>query len=320
MKYIFALDGSEPLKASDVGGKGESLNALACMGVTLPKTFAIHTSAFKTFIEENNLGKHISSALKHIEEKSSEEIAEISVRLQAFIHAASIPEEITIEILEAYRVLDADYIAVRSSAPSEDGQSSAWAGQLETFLNTPEDRVIERVISCWASLYSPRAIHYALRTGSVTDKRVSVLLQEMIQSDVSGTAFSVHPVSEDTNEIIIEAGQGLGEAFVSGQIQPSSFVVSKESRKIISRIISAQRRKLVRMSGGGNVWVNVHMDLTHYLSDELLLSLADSVTNIEASYGYPVDIEWASKDSKIFILQARPITSLAASVKKNRKK
>ncbi len=310
MRYIFALDGSKPFTAADIGGKGESLNALACMGVTVPKVFALHTSAFKTFIEENNLSEDISSALKHIEGKSSVEIAEISEQLQSLIKTGTVPEEITTEILEAYRTLGTEYIAVRSSAPSEDGRSAAWAGQLETFLNTSEEKVIEHVISCWASLYSPRAIQYVLRTGSLTDKTVSVLLQEMIQSDVSGTAFSVHPVSEDTNEIIIEAGQGLGEAIVSGQIQPSSFVVTKEPREILTKNIAVQEKKLVGQAGGGNVWIKVDKALAHYLSDEMVLSLAESITKIEAAYGYPIDIEWALKDSRIFILQSRPITSL----------
>ncbi len=310
MEFISLLDGSTELKSTDVGGKGESLNTLTCIGINVPKVFAICTTAFTEFTKENNLHERILIALENIEHKSMAEVTEVSNHVQSLISLGNMPEGIASEILETFTKLGCLYVAVRSSASSEDGRSAAWAGQLETFLNTTRDNVIENVIMCWASLYSPRALHYSVKKGSLRVQSVSVLLQEMVQSDVSGIAFSVHPVTENTSHIIVEAGRGLGEAIVLGQIQPSTFVINKESREILSRNISDQSKMLICRPKGGNCWFPVINDLRKYLTDEILLKLTETIIVIEKTYGYPVDIEWCLEGSRIFILQCRPITSL----------
>jgi len=130
--------------------------------------------------------------------------------------------------LEGYNDLDCEFVAVRSSATSEDSAAAAWAGQLDSYLNTNKKKILENVKRCWASLFTPRAIFYRFEKGLCgTDISVAVVVQKMVESEESGIAFSVHPVTEDPNHIIIEAGFGLGEAIVSGQITPDSYVVDK---------------------------------------------------------------------------------------------
>src|SRR6185436_16019370 len=147
---------------------------------------------------------------------------------------------------------------------------------------------------------------------------VAVVVQKMVDSEVSGIAFSVHPVTEDYNQMIIEAGFGLGEAIVSGQVTPDSFVITKDPRKIIDKNISIQNRALWRASPpagtGGNEWRELS-DIEGgkpALSDEQVLELSGLIIKIENHYGFPCDIEWAYEAGHFFITQSRPITTLSA--------
>src|SRR3989338_8858866 len=153
------------------------------------------------------------------------------------------------EIFKSFKRLGAKYVAVRSSATSEDSASAAWAGQLESYLNTTEKNLLENVKKCWASLFTPRAIFYRFEKNLHTSKiSVAVVIQKMIESDVSGIAFSVHPVTQDKNQLIIESAYGLGEAIVSVQITPDGYVVEKEPRRIIDENIANQERGLYRIN------------------------------------------------------------------------
>ena len=146
---------------------------------------------------------------------------------------------------------------------------------------------------------------------------VAVVIQKMIQSECSGIAFSVHPVTEDYNQLIIEAGFGLGEAIVSGQVTPDSYVVEKNPRRIIDKNVSTQTRALVRNDHSEAAESNVWMDIpepkasSQVLSDEQILELSDLILKIESHYGTPQDIEWAYETGRFFITQSRPITTLS---------
>ncbi len=196
----------------------------------------------------------------------------------------------------------------------EDSSSAAWAGQLDTFLNTTEDALLKNVQRCWASLFTPRAIFYRFEKGMHGTKiSVAVVVQKMIQSEVSGIAFSVHPVTEDYNQMIIEAGFGLGEAIVSGQVTPDSYVIEKVPRRIIDKNITYQGKALVRGKDGGNEWLELSETEGNKpaLSDEQSMHLAEIVLTIESHYGFPCDIEWAFEAGNFYITQSRPITTLS---------
>ena len=238
------------------------------------------------------------------------------------ILAAAVPKDIESEIKKHFKKLGAKFVVVRSSATAEDSSSAAWAGQLDTFLNTTENTLLENVKRCWASLFTPRAIFYRFEKELHKTKiSVAVVVQKMVESEVSGIAFSVHPVTEDRNQLIIEAGFGLGEAIVSGQITPDSYVVEKNPQRIIDTNVSTQERRLVRhirtnvrMKGesGGNVWENIPAaeGEQRKLSEKQVLELTELVLHIEKHYGFPCDIEWAFEKGKFYITQSRPITTL----------
>ena len=185
---------------------------------------------------------------------------------------------------------------MRSSATAEDSSAAAWAGQLDTFLNTTEETLLENIKRCWASLFTPRAIFYRFEKGLYASKiSVAVVVQKMVQSEVSGIAFSVHPVTEDHNQMIIEAGFGLGEAIVSGQITPDSYVLTKEPLAMFDKNTTYQSRALCRSENGGNEWRELTEEegTKPALTDEQAYELAGIVLAIEKHYDFPCDIEWA---------------------------
>ncbi len=214
--------------AGIAGGKGASLGEMTQAGIPVPSGFVILADAFEQFLKETDLNIEIDSILHTVNHQEMHTVEHASERIQKLILEAKMPEDIASEIKSEFVKLGAAFVAVRSSATAEDSTSAAWAGQLDSFLNTNEATLLENVKKCWASLFTPRAVFYRFEKGLHDQKiSVAVVIQKMVESEKSGIAFSVHPVTEDRNQLIIEAGFGLGEAIVSGQITPDSYVVEK---------------------------------------------------------------------------------------------
>ncbi len=294
-----------------VGGKGASLGEMSVAGIPVPGGFVILTDAFESFIHEAQLASEIEALLKSVDITVIHTIENASESIHALIMTAQMSDDLQSNIRETFEGLAAEYVAVRSSATAEDGASAAWAGQLDTFLNTTRDGLLENVKKCWASLFTPRALFYRFEKG-LHDQHISVavVVQRMVQSEVSGIAFSVHPVTEDRNQLIIEAGLGLGEAIVSGAITPDSYVVEKDSLSIFEKTVSVQKKGLYRASTG-NEWKELgEKGSLQKFSDAQIIELSMLVMKIELHYGFPVDVEWALEGGKFYITQSRPITTL----------
>jgi phosphohistidine swiveling domain-containing protein len=214
--------------AASAGGKGASLGEMTQAGIPVPPGFVILADSFEQFLKETDLNVEIDSILHTVNHQEMHTVEHASEKIQQLILEAKMPEDIASEIESEFTKLGAEFVAVRSSATAEDGAKNAWAGQLDSFLNTNEETLLENVKKCWASLFTPRAVFYRFEKGLHDQKiSVAVVIQKMVASEKSGIAFSVHPVTEDRNQLIIEAGFGLGEAIVSGQITPDSYVVEK---------------------------------------------------------------------------------------------
>jgi len=315
MKWVKPFKEIGKNDAESAGGKGASLGEMTQAGIPVPPGFVVTASAFEKFLADTDLGIEVDALLDtvdqnavHTVEKASEEIQRLVLR-----DDKKIPEEIIKETLSAFKGLDTTYVAVRSSATAEDSSVAAWAGQLDTYLNTTEETLIQNLKRCWASLFTPRAIFYRCEQGLKTCKvSVAVVVQKMVASETSGIAFSVHPVTEDRNQMIIEGAFGLGEAVVSGQITPDSYVVTKEPLAIIDKNITEQDKGIFRKEGGGNEWKDLSAEKggQQKISDQEIMELSKAVLNIEKHYGFPVDVEWGVEKEKIYILQSRPITTL----------
>ncbi len=307
----------EKLSKSDAviaGGKGASLGEMTQAGIPVPEGFVVLSTTFDTFIKKADLVQEVEAILLNVDHKAVHTVEAASEKIQGLIMAAAMPEEIATDIIAGFETLDSKFVAVRSSATAEDGADHAWAGQLDSYLNTKKENVLERVKECWASLFTPRAIFYRFEKGlHLTQISVAVVVQKMINSAMSGIAFSVHPVTEDHNQLIIEAGFGLGEAIVSGQITPDSYVVQKEPREIIDIDIATQERKLVRKETGGSEWAAISENEMgkQVLNDEQIKELSTIILEIEKHYAFPCDIEWAFENGIFYIVQSRPITTLS---------
>lgn len=318
----------------EAGGKGASLGEMTGAGIPVPPGFVITVQAFEKFLEVTDLNVELDAVLDNVDHEVVSAVEEASAKIGGLIAEADIPQNIADEIVGAYGGLGAKYVAVRSSATAEDSKDAAWAGQLDTFLNTTKDNLVGNVKKCWASLFTPRAIFYGFEKGFHVHKdqagehkgksiSVAVVVQKMIDSEVSGVAFSVHPVTQDRDQLIIEAGFGLGEAIVSGSITPDSYVVEKSARKILDVNISVQSKGLFKDKKGGNMWRGLPESEgeKRTLSDDEVLELSDLVMRIEKHYGFPVDVEWAllrssssggqaRQKGEFYIVQSRPITTL----------
>jgi phosphoenolpyruvate synthase/pyruvate phosphate dikinase len=191
------------------------------------------------------------------------------------------------QVLDAFDKLGAEKVAVRSSAVAEDGGKDAWAGQLDTFLDVYRSALLEKIKLCFSSAGSKRAMSYARQKG-IDAGSVAVIVQKMVPSEISGVAFSVHPVTNNPNKMVIESTRGLGEKLVSGLITPDTYVLDKSSGKADEKHVQAEPT----------------------LSDEQLTALSGAVREIETVFGFPVDVEWALLNKELFILQSRPITTL----------
>ncbi|MFA6463501.1 MAG: PEP/pyruvate-binding domain-containing protein [Candidatus Paceibacterota bacterium] len=313
MNYIKFFKDLNKNDAEIAGGKGASLGEMTKANIPVPPGFVVLSDAFEFFIRETDLISEIEASLAKVNHKEMESIENASETIQELIHKAKMPEVLEKEITDSFKKLDTEFVAVRSSATAEDGAENAWAGQLDSFLNTKEENILENVQKCFASLFTPRAIFYRFEKGlHNTHISVAVVIQKMVNSEKSGIAFSVHPVTEDRNQMIIEASWGLGEAIVSGQITPDSYVVEKEPRNILDVNIAEKDRGLFRLAFGGNEWKDLPSKKANEqcLSGKEILEFSELILKIENHYGFPCDIEWAFEDGEFYITQSRPITTL----------
>ncbi len=294
------------------GGKGASLGEMTKAGFPVPPGFVVTAKAFEDYLKETDINVEIDSQLKKINLKDVASVDEASDIIRELIMKGKMPNHLKGEILKNFKSLKAKYVAVRSSATAEDSKIDSWAGELESYLNTTEKTVLNNVKKCWASLYTPRALFYRIeRKMQKKNVFVAVVVQKMIQSEVSGICFTVHPITKDKNQMIIEAGYGLGEAIVGGMITPDSYVVEKKALKILDINVSEQGKMIIK-KGNGNRTVMVPNNKKNQqkLKSEKIKELAKIVRNIEKHYKSPQDIEWAMEGKKFYIVQSRPITTL----------
>lgn len=318
MRFTINISKLNKENANTAGGKGASLGEMNSIGIPVPEGFVIPIISFEQFIDAADLRQEIDAILHKVDHNKIHTVEHASDQIQSLIMMAEIPKNVADEIESAFKKLDTKYVAVRSSATAEDGKEHAWAGQLDSYLNVTQDDLLEKVRRCWSSLFTSRAIFYRIEKGLHSTRiSVAVVVQKMVESEVSGVAFSVHPVTEDPNQLIIEAGFGLGEAIVSGAVTPDSYVVEKKPRNILDINVSTQIKGLYRSEKsstehGNNEWKNISEPKasSQVLSKEQILELTDFILKIETHYGFPVDIEWAYEKGRFYILQSRPITTL----------
>jgi pyruvate,water dikinase len=313
-KFTLPFEKITKKQISLAGGKGASLGEMENAGFPIPPGFVVSASAFDQYLANTDINVEIRAALDRVNPRDTESVEEASEIIRSLIKKTSMSKALQKEILQEFKKLGAKFVAVRSSATAEDSKIDSWAGELESYLDTTQKTLLKNIQNCWASLFTPRAIFYRIER-KLGGKKVSVavVVQKMVGSEISGVAFSVHPVTRDKNQMIIEAGWGLGEAIVGGLITPDSYVIDKKEGAILDVNMSEQK-KMIKRSGtsGGTkeVLVPKSKQAKQKLVGSKVLELAKIVKKIEQHYGSPQDVEWAYEKDKFYIVQARPITTL----------
>lgn len=315
-KYVLPINTTDD-SLDRIGGKGQSLSKMASAGMAVPDGFQLTTAAYTDFVAANDLqAKIVELARPTVADGIVSFSSAAKAIQQLFVGLHPLPE-IEAEIREAYAALEGDEpaVAVRSSANAEDLPGLSFAGQQETYLNVCGiDALLTAVRDCWASLWTPQAIGYRFEMGIDQDAvAMAVVIQLMVPSDVSGILFTANPATGERSEIIINASFGLGEAVVSGQVTPDTYVVDRDSMAVTERMIGAKEQMIVsderhgiRMEDVGKMQRE-----SSSLSDGAITELATLALGVEELfYGDPRDIEWAISDDKVWLLQARPITNL----------
>ncbi|MBK5132887.1 phosphoenolpyruvate synthase [Candidatus Bathyarchaeota archaeon] len=309
-----------------VGGKNASLGEMINAGMPVPPGFAITAYAYEKFIKETKISttiyKIIQETIKDPEDPKQYDSA--SKEIRKLIEKTKVPKELVIAFKSAYTKLNKElktknsFVAVRSSATAEDLPDASFAGQQDTYLDVQgSDELLDKVVHCWSSLFTPRAIFYRNEKGFEHDKVfISVGVQKMVNSRAAGVMFSINPVTGVKNEIIIEGNYGLGETVVSGAVNPDHFILDKETLKIKERRLARKTIQYLRDPSTGKT---LHLDVPEKkqkepcVSDEEISKLGTLAKIIEDHYNKAMDIEWAiDKDlpfpNNMFIVQARPET------------
>lgn len=297
------------------------MGELTRAGIPVPPGFVVTAEAYFDFIKATGLRDVIKQKLKNLDVNETKKLNQVAQEIQKEILSKPMPYELAQEITSAYKKLYTNnassiFVAVRSSATAEDLPEASFAGQQKTFLNVSgSEEVVKTVRRCWASLFEARAIYYRqvhkfdhMRVGLATP------IQKMIQSEKSGIMFTIDPLTSDRDSIVIEAGWGLGEAIVSGDVTPDRYLIRKSDLKLLKKEIAAQVWKIVKVGRE-----NKHISCTkkekdkQKLTNEEIKKVAEFGIQIEDHYKFPQDIEWAIEKGKIYFVQSRPITVIKDS-------
>ena len=299
-----------------VGGKGANLGELINANIPVPPGFIVTAGAYSDFLQNSNIVNKILELLRPLDPGNFNQLQEVAAKVQQVVLNVPMPMELAREIQSAYLKMGGGPVAVRSSATAEDLPEASFAGQQSTFLNVVGEReVVAAVQECWASLFEARAISYRQQQGLDHLKvNIAVPVQKMVQSEAAGVMFTVHPLTNDTGQIVIEAIYGLGELIVSGEVTPDTYIIDKEGLVICDKTISSQGFMLVKNPGQGDttkkVPVSIFQKAVQKLYDRDIIRLAKLGKQIEELYQFPQDIEWAKEGEEIYILQARPVTTI----------
>ena len=325
-ELVLWFDDLRNTDVSIVGGKNSSLGEMIHAGLPVPFGFAVTAYSYERFIVDKNIAGQIYKIIKDTVTNLNDpkQYDSASKKIRELIETTPMPRDIEAAIRNAYielnrrLALNDTFVAVRSSATAEDLPDASFAGQQETYLNVKgPDELIEKVVKCWSSLFTPRAIFYRNEKGFPHDKVfISVGVQKMVNSRAAGVMFTINPVTGNHDEIVIDGNFGLGETVVSGAVNPDNFVVDKATGSVKERRIMRKTVKYIRDPKTGKT---LHIDIPEdeqkevCLTDTEIAFLANLAKRIEKHYAKPMDIEWAidgdlSYPENMMLVQARPET------------
>jgi pyruvate,water dikinase len=301
-----------------VGGKGANLGNLTSKGFTVPPGFTIGTAAYRAHVAESGIREPIERILSAVDYSDPVRLEDQAAQIRSLIADAPMPHQVIDDLSAAYgKVGDGTFVAVRSSGTAEDLEGASFAGLHDTYLDiVGTEALADAVKRCWASMWTGRALAYRQNGGfDHFASAIAVVVQEMVRSEISGVMFTGNPVNAATDQIFINASYGLGEAIVSGIVTPDEYVVRHRDLKILDAQVGSKLVQVVRdaAKGVGTIEQEVPESLRgrQAMSDDEIRALSDLGRSIQTAYGdFPQDIEWAYREGKFYVLQARPITGV----------
>ena len=294
------------------GGKGANLARLARAGFCVPPGFIITTQVYRDYVSANRMEEWIIDTARAAPSEDATALDATSAAIRARFAAATMSPPLVEAIRDAYAALGRPPVAVRSSATTEDLPDLSFAGQQDTILNVIGDAALLRaVVQCWSSLWTARAIGYRARHGIPHEEAaLAVVVQQMVASDVSGVLFTANPLTGKRSETVIEATFGLGEALVSGRVEPDRYVVDVPAGRVLERRMGAKALSIRPRVEGGTLEAQEDAAGRATLTESAVLELAGLGRRVAALFDAPQDVEWAQVAGRFHLLQARPITTL----------
>ncbi len=335
MKFVLWFSEINKDDTALVGGKGANLGEMVGLGMPVPPGFVITAQAYKLFLSANQLAPQIKKVLSGLDVNNPVQLDDASKRIKHLISRSPVPEEISQAIISAYFDLTKQLhrkkspfsrlkeifsdqqalVAVRSSATSEDSKEASFAGQNQTFLNiVGEANLVNAVRECWASLFEARSIFYRVQNHfDHFNSYIAVVVQTQIPSEISGVLFSIDPVTNNHQRIVVETVWGLGEYIVQGKVTPDHYEIDKDDLTIVEKKTVSQKIMLVRSETGGVKQLPTPKSKIEKqkIPDNLIRELASLSLALEKHYYFPQDSEFAVFNNKIYIVQTRPITTVA---------
>ena len=335
-RYIKWLSEVDKTSGSIVGGKGANLAEMYNAGFPVPPAFCITAQAFDIFLRSAELKEKIKEIIDKTNVDNTEELEINAKKIRELIINSEIPKDMEKEIYDSYLMLGSGedknieledksknnlvFVAVRSSATTEDLAGASFAGQQETYTNIKGEKPLFNAVKhCFASLYTARADYYRHKKGfDKANALLSVVVQKMINSEKSGVMFTKNPTT-GKNEIIIEAVFGLGEGIVSGKILPDHYVLNSDL-ELKEKVIANKKIKLVKEENGNGIEVKLKEEESRkqVLLPIEISSLGSLGEKIEKHYNKPQDIEFAIENHRVYIVQSRPITTIGREKKENK--
>ncbi len=313
-RYVLGLDEIDKTQVGLAGGKGANLGELSRIeGLRVPSGYCVTTAAFLRIVSEAPSIDDRLDRLSRLDPDDRETIRTLSAEIRRTLGAVAVADDLAAAITRPLaRLGEHAAYAVRSSATAEDLPTASFAGQHDTYLNVVGPAAILRhVRRCWASLFTERAVTYRLRNGIDHRKvRMAVVVQRMVFPQVAGILFTADPVTSDRTVASVEAGFGLGEAFVSGLVNPDVYKV--RDGEVVARAIAPKQLAIQASPAGGTQEQAIEPERQQQpaLTDEQVVRLAQLGRRIEAHFRHPQDIEWCLVDDDFHIVQSRPITTL----------
>lgn len=308
MTWIIGLDDAGADDAALCGGKGANLARLRAAGLPVPPAFVVTAAAHDHFLAAVGDDAQLPPT------STQEGLEAFCAERRSRILSTALPAELESAIVAAWTQLSAGrgaafLGAVRSSATAEDGAEASFAGQHDTYYHVDGHALAQRIRACWASLWTPQAARYRLTHG-VPDESLAmaVVVQELILAEVSGVTFTAHPVTAG-DELVVEASWGLGAALVDGRVSPDRYVVARRDFEVLQRHVGS---KQLRVAEDGGLEAVADADRRREtLSVQALEAVCEAALRCEAAFGGPQDVEWALVGDRLWMLQSRPVTTLA---------